>query len=464
MILNEIEKEIPMNEDILQKITLLEDQLKKYKEGINIGVHPFDIANLLIEIKSVDEHAYTDLLKKLPSDLLAEVIVELPKLYKEELYRSYGPEELAKLTESLDTDEAAVLIQHIEEVDDKKADAVISNLSDNSRDTIEELIAYKDNEAGSFMQTEVFHADVSETIKASIQRLKEMKKNKEIDNVDHVFVVSDEKKFIGMIPLEDLILQETEALYGDIIEGGKITISVNPNENIRKVIEIVRDYDLSVIPVVNDQGILIGRITADDIYDIIQEDNTEQIYNLAGVKDTVEEEEGIWKISRARGIWIGISLLTSIVASVVIGLFDTTLQSLVALAILMPIVASIGGNAGSQTLTVTVRQMALGDIDIDKAKRTIFKEVIVSSINGAVYAVVMGIVAYFWFQMPMLGVVMGIAIVINLLTAGFFGAIIPLSLKKFGVDPAIGSTALLTTVTDIVGFFSFLGLATIILL
>lgn len=464
MKLDNIEKETLINEEILQKITLLEDQLKQYRRGIDIGVHPFDIANQLVEIRSIDEDAYTDLLNKLPSNLLAEVLVELPKSYQEELYTSYGSKKLAKVTESLDTDEAVVLIQHIEKVDEEKADAVISNLSDSTRDTIEELIAYKDNEAGSFMQTEVFYADVGETIKASIERLKEMKKNKEIDNVHHVFVVSEEKKFIGMIPLEDLILQETEALYRDVIEEGKITISVSPSEEIRKVVEIVSNYDLSEISVLNDQGILIGRITADDIYDIIEDDATEQIYHLAGVKETVEEEDGIWKISHARGIWIGISLLTSIAASVVIGLFDTTLQSLVALAILMPIVASIGGNAGSQTLTVTVRQMALGDIDIDEAKKTISKEIVVSFINGTIYAVVMGIVAYFWFQMPMLGVVMGIAIVINLLTAGFFGAIIPLGLKKFGVDPAIGSTALLTTVTDIIGFFSFLGLATIILL
>lgn len=453
-----------MNGEVLQKITALEDQLKKYNEGIEIGIHPFDIADLLVEIKPIDEYTYTAILSKLPKELLAEVLVELPKSYKEELYTRYGPKKLAKLTESLDTDEAAVLIQHIEEVDDEKAGAVLSHLPDDSRETIEELISYKDNEAGSYMQTEVFHAHVSETIEASIERLKEMKKNRDIDNVHHVFVLSDEQKFSGMIPLEDLILHDAKALYGDIIKEGKITISVSPYDDIREVVDVVSNYDLSVVPVVNEQGGLMGRITADDVYDIIEEDATEQIYNLAGVKDTAEEEDGIWKISRARGVWLGISLLTSIAASVVIGLFDTTLQSLVALAILMPIVASIGGNAGSQTLTVTVRQMALGDIDIAEAKRTIFKEVFVSLINGAVYAVVMGIIAYFWFQMPMLGVVIGMAIVINLLSAGFFGAVIPLSLKKFGVDPAIGSTALLTTVTDIIGFFSFLGLATMILL
>jgi len=453
-----------MNEETVQKLDTLEQHINNYNEGIEIGVHPFDIADLLIEIKEVDEDTYNACLNKLPSTLLAEVLVELPKSFQEEIYTNYGPKKLAKLTESLDTDDAAVLIQHIEEVDEKKADAVMSNLSDEDRDTIEELISYKDDEAGSYMQTEVFEAHLEETIGASILRLKKMKANREIDNVHHVFVVSDKRKFIGMIPLEDLILHGPKELYKDVIEEGKITISVDPHDDVKNVIETVSNYDLSVIAVVNDKGLLIGRITADDIYDIIEDGATEQIYNLAGVNDTAEQEESIWKIGRARGVWLGINLITAIAASLVIGLFDSTLQSLVALAILMPIVASMGGNAGTQTLTVTVRQMALGDIEADEAKKTIYKEIFISLMNGVVYAVTMGIIAYIWFQLPMLGIVIGMAMVVNLLSAGFFGAVIPLTLKKFGVDPAIGSTVLLTTVTDVVGFFSFLGLATIILL
>jgi magnesium transporter len=457
-------EKISMNEEMVQKLDTLEQHINNYNEGIEIGVHPFDIADLLIEIKEVDEDTYTACLNKLPSTLLAEVLVELPKSFQEEIYTNYGPKKLAKLTESLDTDDAAVLIQHIEEVDEKKADAVMSNLSDEDRDTIEELISYEDDEAGSYMQTEVFEAHLDETIGASILRLKKMKAHREIDNVHHVFVVSDKRKFIGMIPLEDLILHGPKELYKDVIEEGKITISVDPHDDIKNVIETVSNYDLSVVAVVNDKGLLIGRITADDIYDIIEDGATEQIYNLAGVNDTAEQEESIWKIGRARGVWLGINLITAIAASLVIGLFDSTLQSLVALAILMPIVASMGGNAGTQTLTVTVRQMALGDIEADEAKKTIYKEVFISLMNGVVYAVTMGIVAYIWFQLPMLGIVIGLAMVVNLLSAGFFGAVIPLTLKKFGVDPAIGSTVLLTTVTDVVGFFSFLGLATIILL
>ena len=396
---------------------------------------------------------------------MAEVLVLLPKTHQEELYVNYGPKKLARLTETLDTDDAADLIQHIEEIDEKKADAVLSRLSEDDRDTIQELISYSDNEAGRHMQTEVFEAHMNETIGASILRLKKMKENRDIDNVHHVFVVSGKKKFVGMIPLEDLILHGPKEYYRDIVvEEGKITVSVDPHDDIKTVVEAVSNYDLSVIAVVNEKGILVGRITSDDIYDIIEEGATEQIYNLAGVNDTAEQEESIWKIGKSRGMWLGVNLLTAIAASLVIGLFDSTLQSLVALAILMPIVASMGGNAGTQTLTVTVRQMALGDIEADEAKKTIRKEVFISLMNGVVYAVTMGLIAYLWFQMPMLGVVIGMAMIVNLLSAGFFGAVIPLTLKKFGVDPAIGSTVLLTTVTDVVGFFSFLGLATIILL
>ena len=457
-------EKISMNEEVLQKLNALEQHINNYNEGLDIGVHPFDIADLLIEIREVDDDTYTAFLNKLPSALLAEVLVELPKSFQEELYTNYGPKKLAKLTESLDTDDAAVLIQHIEELDEAKADAIMSHLSEEDRDTIEELISYENHEAGSYMQTEVFEAQLDETIGASIIRLKKMKANREIDNVHHVFVVSSKRTFMGMIPLEDLILHGPKELYKDVIEEGKITISVDPHDDIKNVIETVANYDLSVIAVVNERGILIGRITADDIYDIIEDGATEQIYNLAGVNDTAEQEESIWKIGRSRGLWLGLNLLTAIAASLVIGLFDTTLQSLVALAILMPIVASMGGNAGTQTLTVTVRQMALGDIEADEAKKTIYKEVFISLMNGVVYAVAMGLIAYIWFQMPMLGIVIGMAMVVNLLSAGFFGAVIPLTLKKFGVDPAIGSTVLLTTVTDVVGFFSFLGLATIILL
>lgn len=449
---------------MIQKIEEIEQHLLDYKEGIDVDIHAFDIADLLVEVNQVDKELYQNFLDKLPSTLLAEVLVELPKSMQESIYTTYDAQTLAKITEELDTDEAADVIQHIEEIDEAKAKAVLSNLPRAERRTIKELISYSEDEAGAYMQIEIFDADIDETIRESVLRLKKMKKENQIDNVHHVFVTTKERKFLGMIPLEDLILHGPKEYYRDVLEEGKITVSIEAHENIKKVVDMAGNYDLSVIPVVNEQGILLGRITSDDIHDIAEEGATEQIYNLAGVNDDAEQEESIWKIGKARGAWLGLNLLTAIAASLVIGMFDSTIQSLVALAVLMPIVASMGGNAGTQTLTVTVRQMALGDIESDQAKKTIVKEVLISLMNGILYASVMGIIAYVWFQLPMLGVVIALSMVINLLSAGFFGAVIPLVLQKFGVDPAIGSTVLLTTVTDVVGFFSFLGLATLILL
>ena len=224
------------------------------------------------------------------------------------------------------------------------------------------------------------------------------------------------------------------------------------------------NYNLNAIAVVDDSGRLIGRITSDDIYDIIQESATEQIFNLAGVNDDVEQDEDIFEIGKSRAMWLAINLVTAVAASLVIGMFDKTIQSIVALAVLMPIVASMGGNAGTQTLTVTVRKMALGDIEGSDARKTIYKEIVISLANGFIFALIIGIVAYFWFHIPLLGVVIALSMIINLISAGFFGSVIPLILQKMDIDPAIGSTVLLTTVTDVVGFFSFLGLASIILL
>ena len=325
-------------------------------------------------------------------------------------------------------------------------------------------MSYEEDEAGSYMQTELYNATINENIGTSIKKLKELKEAGELDNIWHVHITDKNHKYLGSVGLEELIIFEHALTFEDIPYEKYKNYFINHKANIKEVVEMFTNYNLSSIPVVDDDNILLGRITSDDIYDIIQETATEQIYNLAGVNDEAEQDEDMFVIGKTRAIWLGLNLITAIAASLVIGLFDTTIQSLVALAILMPIVASMGGNAGTQTLTVTVRQMALGDIVGADARRTIYKEVIISLVNGLLFAFVIGLIAYVWFNIPLLGVVIAISMVVNLISAGFFGSVIPLVLQKVGVDPAIGSTVLLTTVTDVVGFFSFLGLATLILL
>ncbi|MGE4397149.1 MAG: magnesium transporter [Sulfurimonas sp.] len=445
-------------------VALLRDKANKYIEGTDATVHPYDIAEDLLELRDEDESLYLEELSKFPQELQAHVMIELPRHCHEEILQHFTPSELASLANTLDTDDAAELIRNIEEVDEKIAQEVLENLPHKDRENLQTLIAYDEYEAGAYMQTELFSAFIDEQVGDSIRRLKRLKAQKELDSVYQVYVVTRNRKFLGSIPLEDLILLGPNVNYRELVREGVNTISVKALDDIHDVVEVASKYDMGVIPVTDAKGKLLGRITSDDIYDIIEERATGQLYNLAGVNEDAEQEESLFHIGKYRAYWLGINLITAIAASIVIGFFDATLQSLVALAVLMPIVASMGGNAGTQTLTVTVRQMALGDISSEDAKETILKEVYLALMNGFIFAVVIGVIAWIWFAMPLLGVVIAASMVINIITAGFFGSLIPLLLQKADIDPAVGSSVLLTTVTDIVGFFSFLGLATIILL
>jgi magnesium transporter len=317
------------------------------------------------------------------------------------------------------------------------------------------------------MQLEVFTANKNEIVHDVIKRFGELRKAKTIENIQNLFIVEQDNKLRFTIGLDDLLIFDFDKTLLHNIESSEDSFEpklAKDREDIKDVVRYFEEYDLSVMPIINNYGVLVGRITSDDIYDIINEHATEQMYNLAGVDDEVEDDDEILKAGKKRASWLSLNLLTAIFASIVISLFADTIESMVALAVLMPIVASMGGNAGTQSLTVVVRQLALGDISKGDSLRIIKKEVAISLINGAFFAIVMGIISALWFNMNLLGLVIALSMIINLLMAGFFGAAIPLFLKRIDVDPAIGSTVILTTVTDVVGFFSFLALATYILL
>jgi len=450
-------------EEINALVEIITVEIEQYK-GNTATVHPYDIAEQLLELRELSSEEYINIVKRIPHDLFAEVLSEFPDYVQEETADIFSVKKLADIASRMDTDDAATLIQNISEEHEEMSQNILETFDDEDKELLEQLIAYKEDEAGSYMQTELFSANIDENIGADIKRLKYLKESGEVDNIWHVHLIDNRDKYIGSIGLEDLIIFEHDLKFQDIPLEKHRTYSVNHKTDIKDVVEMVTNYNLTSVPVVDNYNRLIGRITSDDIYDIMEESATEQIFNLAGVNDEAEQDDDMFEIGKTRAIWLGFNLLTAIAASLVIGMFDSTIQSLVALAILMPIVASMGGNAGTQTLTVTVRQMALGDIEGEDAKKTIQKEVVISLVNGMIFALIIGVIAYFWFSLPMLGVVIALSMLINLISAGFFGSVIPLVLQKAGVDPAIGSTVLLTTVTDIVGFFSFLGLATLILL
>jgi magnesium transporter len=438
-------------------------EIVEYKTD-NQTIHPYDISEQLLELRELSQKKYLKVLKKIPHELFADILSEMPEHIQEEISELLTTKKIADIASKMDTDDAADFIQAVSEENQEVADTILKEFGDEDKEIIEQLISYDEHEAGAFMQTELFSAKITDTIGDGIAILKKIKQEDEVDNIWHCHLTDRENNYIGSVGLEELIVYDHHLTFEDIPQEKLRTFHTNHKENIKDVVEMVTNYNLTSMPVVDNDSKLIGRITSDDIYDIIEESATEQIYNMAGVDDEAEQEENFFEIGKTRAIWLGINLITAIAASVVIGIFDNTIQSLVALAVLMPIVASMGGNAGTQTLTVTVRQMAIGDIEGEDAIKTIKKEVILSLINGFLFAIVVGVISYFWFNIPLLGVVIALSMIINLLSAGFFGSVIPLGLQKANIDPAIGSTVLLTTVTDVVGFFSFLGLATIILL
>jgi len=431
-------------------------------------LHPSDIANSLKKIDKNNKDDFFFVLKKIPDDILGEVLLELPDNLRDDAYAELSIEQLTDALDELESDDQTDIIQELEEHNEEKAKEIFDGLEVEDQKEIHWLKTYEEDQAGSYMQTELFSANLKESIKESLDRLTKGKASDELENIHQVYIVDDDKKLIASILLEDLIIIDFQKTYEQVLneydENKFKAFEVQDKDDINSVAKTFEKYDLNVVAVTGYQGMLMGRITSDDILDVIEDNATEQMYQLAGVDHDFEKDDNLFSTAKKRAMWLCLNLGTAILASLVIGFFDETIQSYVALAILMPIVASMGGNAGTQTLAVMVRQLALGDIELENAKDAVKKEVIVSLLNGILFAILMGIIAWLWFDEKLLGVVIGISMILNLFSAGFFGASIPLVLKKFNIDPAVGSTVLLTTVTDIIGFFSFLMLAKIILL
>jgi len=440
-------------------------KLQEYLDAHDVNeMHPSDIAKLL---KQLDDSEFSSAIKLIPKDLIGDVALALPDRLFDDVIESLSLDELSHAVTELESDDQVEFLQELEELDETKASQVFASLDEDDKQEIEKLKTYDEDEAGAYMQLEVFTAQMDEIVQDVIKRFAKLRKENELENVQNLFITDEDNKLLYTIGLDDLLIFDFSKTIGENIEQSDESFEPKTaidSDDIKDVVHAFEEYDLSVMPIVNSYGVLLGRITSDDIYDIINEHATEQMYNLAGVDDDAEEDEEILKAGKKRATWLGLNLFTAIAASLVISMFSDTLESIVALAILMPVVASMGGNAGTQTLTVVVRQLALGDISQGDAMRILKKEVAISLGNGLIFAIIMGIIAWVWFSMPLLGLVIALSMVINLLSAGFFGAVIPLFLKKLDVDPAIGSTVILTTVTDVVGFLSFLGLATYILL
>ena len=455
-----------MSQELEEAKELIDQHLDENLEDGELSA--YELAQHLKTLKKHDEELFAKYLEKLDPEILGDVAIELPDHMLKDVIDTLPAEKIVEALEELESDDATDLLQYIEDIDEDKARELFNELDKENQNEILRLRSYDEDRAGAHMQTELFSAHLEEKLGSAVARLRQEKQEGKLENVSQLFIIDKNSVLQYAIPLEDLILFDFTKTLKQNIESTQIDHykphMANDMDLMQDVADMFQEYDLNVIAVTSSTGILLGRITYDDIHDYIQESATEQIYNLAGVDDESEEDDTLFKAGRGRAVWLGINLLTALFSSSIIGLFDETIAAYVALAVLMPIVASMGGNTGTQALAVTVRRLALGEIEFKDAKSVLKREVTISLVNGLIFGAIMGVIAAVWFDKGMLGVVISLSMVTNLFFAGFFGTIIPLMLRRFNIDPAVGSAVILTTFTDAIGFFSFLGLAKWILL
>lgn len=386
-----------------------------------------------------------------------EVLVHVGDEVRESLLADMDPDEIIAAVEDLDIDDLADLV---EDLPDTVIDEVLKSMDRENRERLEQVLSYPEDTAGRLMNPDVVtvRADVNVDVVLRYLRLR----GELPDHTDHLFVVSRRHQYLGRLSLASLVTHEDSTPINRLVDDEQPAIDVG--ESADEVARQFSDHDWVSAPVVDDNNILIGRITIDDVVDIIRSQAEHQALGAAGLDEEEDLFSPIRRAVRGRVVWLGINLCTAFLAASVIGQFEMTLQKVVALAVLMPIVAGVGGNAAVQVLTLMVRGIALGQVGQSNARILLWKESRVALINGTLIGTVVGIIAFLWFHSFLLSLVITLALIINFCAAALAGVLLPLLLKRMNVDPAVAGTVVVTAVTDVMGFFSFLGLATLILL
>ena len=422
-------------------------------EALLDPLHPADIAHL---IELIDAKPRRELLTLWKGGMDGDILSELDESLREEIIESLEPAELAVAMRDLDSDDVVDLVEYMDEA---QQEAVLDALEPGERVVVEQSLSYPEESAGRHMQVELVRAPEHWTVGDAIDFLRSDVTLP--DQFYHIILVDPRLKAVGYVTLGRVLSHPRATKLRDIEEDTFRTFHVE--QDVEEVAQAINHYHMITAPVVDDDDRIVGVITIDDAMAFLEEEAEEDLLRLAGVGEGSLSDRVI-ETTKQRLPWLAVNLLTAILASLVISLFEGTISSLVALAVLMPIVASMGGNAGTQSLTVAVRALATRDLTGANVWRVIRREALVGLINGLLFAVVMGVVGIAWFGSPMLGVVIGCAMVINMVVAGLAGTGVPVLLERLGVDPALASGAFVTTVTDIVGFFAFLGLAAVWLL
>ena len=426
-------------------------QEKKDEEVIRF-IEDLYVPDLAYLIERFDFDTALYLFHKLDLETRGLVLIELELPLKQKIVRAHSPEELAVIIREQESTEAAEILT---DLDLNQISEVLSRMPLEERINVTELLSYPENTAGAIMAKEFVAVQEKSTVKHAIQTIRKI--SRETDDIHTVFVLDEEGKYRGHIDLSRLILANPATRIKRIMETELLPIPVHTDQE--DVANFFTRYDFITVPVIDSRGVMLGRITVDDILEVIQEEASEDILRMGGVGEGETLGTPVFRASLRRVIWLIINLGTAFLAASVVRFFEATISQAVILAALMPIVAGMGGNAAGQTMAVVIRNIALGELGSHNSRRVLRREISLGLLNGIILGGVTGSVVFFMTGFPVLGAVMGSAMFFNMIIAATAGTIIPLSLKKWNVDPAIASSIFVTTATDVLGFFIFLGLA-----
>lgn len=434
-------------------ITVLNDAGVDKVEGDLKKLHPADIAQLL---ESIPPESRSEIWPYIDNVRRGETLIELSEGVRQGLMSEMDRHALAAAVHHLDTDEIADLIP---ELPDDAIAEVLYIADREKRQQLREVLSYKEDTAGGLMDIDAVAIRPRVTVAVARRYLRMLSELPEY--TDKLFVVDRNNKLIGALLLSDLVTADDSTRIHEIAKTRIRFFSVD--EQKQEVAQAFARYNLVSAPVVDEEQHLLGRITVDDIVDVIQDEADRRIMAPAGLDEEEDIFAPVMRTSRSRALWLGVNLITAFIAATVIGRFQETISGLVALAVLMPIVASMGGNAGIQSLTVVIRGISNGTITDNNARKVFIKELLVGSVNGIIWAVVVTLVTMLWFNNLQLAIIIGIAMIITMASSALFGALLPSMLRRVGIDPTLAGGVALTTVADVVGFLSFLGLAAIFL-
>jgi len=445
-------EEIDLKE-IVENINYLADAQKWVMiRNMIVDLHPADLAEILYHLDDDHRNYIFDLLD---ADVASDVISEMDDVSREDILEELHEDRISEIVDEMDSDDAADLVS---ELPDELAQKVLDSIDKEDSDEVKELLRHEEDTAGGIMAKEFVAVNLHETVDQAIEVLRS--KAEEVEDIYYLYIVDENHKLVGVARLKDLILAKGTTTISEIMDRDVVSVTTDTDQE--EVANLARKYDLVSIPVIDNTGRLLGRITFDDVADVMEEEASEDIQRMAGITDEEEfREKSVFRISQVRLPWLLVGFTGELVSAYILHHFEASLDKIIAAAFFIPIIMAMGGNAGIQSSTIMVRGMATGEIGLYDIKRRLFREIFVSLLNGFLCGLLLFLVVTFWLKLPKFGLILASVLMLVILNASFVGSFVPVILRKIKIDPAIATGPFITTSNDVLGLLIYLGLITV---